>query len=69
MTKPIVGASHGSYPSWDEQSSFFHQDNEYPEGQMVRIYYDANSSCLSTSQDDVVVLALGDLHDPQQHWI
>ena len=23
MSNPIVGASHGSYPPWDEQSSFF----------------------------------------------
>ena len=38
MINPIVGASHGSYPSWDEQCSFFHQDNEYLQGQMVRIY-------------------------------
>ena len=43
MINPIVGASHGSYPPWDEQSSFFHQDNEYPQGKMVRIYCDANS--------------------------
>ena len=27
---PIVGASHGSYPPWEEQSSFFHQANGYP---------------------------------------
>ena len=38
MINPIFGSSHGSYPSWDEQSSFFHQANEYPQGQMVRIY-------------------------------
>ena len=43
MINPIVGASHGSYPPWNEQSSLFHQANEYPQGQMVRIYYDANS--------------------------
>ena len=27
---PIISASHGSYPPWDEQSSFFHLSNEYP---------------------------------------
>jgi len=43
MINPIVGVSHGSYPPWDEQSSFFHQANEYPQGKMVRIYCDANS--------------------------
>ena len=43
MFNPINGASYGSYPPWDEQSSFFHQANEYPQGQMVRIYCDANS--------------------------
>ena len=42
MINPIVGASHGSYPPWDEKSSFFHQANEYPQGKMVRIYCDAN---------------------------
>ena len=31
MINPIVGASHGSYPTWDEQRSFFHQANEYPQ--------------------------------------
>ena len=30
MINPIVNASHGSYPPWDEQSYFFHQANEYP---------------------------------------
>ena len=30
MINPIVGASHGSYPSWDEKKFFFHQANEYP---------------------------------------
>ena len=43
MINPLVGTSHGSYPPWDEKSSFFHQANEYPQGQMVRIYCDANS--------------------------
>ena len=44
MINPIVCASHGSYPPWDEKSSFFHQANyEYPQGQLVRIYCDANS--------------------------
>ena len=44
INNPIVGASHGSYPPWDEKSSFFHQANyEYPQGKMVRIYCDANS--------------------------
>ena len=43
MINPIVGASHGSYLPWDEQSSFFHQANEYPQEKMVRIYCDANS--------------------------
>ena len=43
MINPIVGASHGSYPPWDEKISFFHQANEYPQGQMVRINYDVNS--------------------------
>ena len=43
MINPIVGASHGSYPPWDEQSSFFHQATEYPQGKMVRIYCDSNS--------------------------
>ena len=43
MINPIVGASHGSYPPWDEQSFFFHQDNEYPQGHMVRVYCDSNS--------------------------
>ena len=43
MINQIVGASHGSYPPWDEQSSFSHQANEYPQGQMVRIYCDASS--------------------------
>ena len=43
MVNPIVGALHGSYPPWDEQSSFFHQANKYRQGQMVRIYCDANS--------------------------
>ena len=38
MINPIVGVSNGSYPPWDEQSSFFHKANEYPQGQMVRIY-------------------------------
>ena len=28
MINPIVGASHGSYPPWDEKSSFFHQAND-----------------------------------------
>ena len=28
MVNQIVGASHGSYTPWDEQSSFFHQTNE-----------------------------------------
>ena len=69
MINPIVGASHiGSYPPWDEQSSFFHQANEYPQGQMVRIYCDSNSYCLFASQGDVAVLALGYLHDPQNNW-
>ena len=36
MRNPMVGASHGSHPPWDEQTSFFHQANEYPQGQMVR---------------------------------
>ena len=36
MINPIVGSSHGSYPPWDERSSFFHQANEYPQGKMVR---------------------------------
>ena len=36
MINPIIGASHGSQPPWDEQSSFFHQANGYPQGQMVR---------------------------------
>ena len=40
MINLIVGASHGSYPPWDEQSSFLHQDNEYPQGQlMVRVMF------------------------------
>ena len=43
MINPIVGASHGSYPPWDEQSSLFHQDKEYPQGKMVRIYCEADS--------------------------
>ena len=43
MINPIVGASHGSYPPGGEQSSFFHQANEYAQGQMVRISCDANS--------------------------
>ena len=43
MINPIVGASHGSYPPWDEKISFFHQANEYPQGQMIRIYCDSNS--------------------------
>ena len=43
MINPIVGTSHGSYPPWDEKSSLFHKDNEYPQGQTVRIYCDANS--------------------------
>ena len=38
MINTIVGVSHGSYPPRDEQSSSFHQANEYPQGQMVRIY-------------------------------
>ena len=36
MIIAIIGASHGSYTPWDEQSSFFQQSNEYPQGQMVR---------------------------------
>ena len=36
MINPIVGASHGSYPPWDEQSSFFHQANEYSQGSMEK---------------------------------
>ena len=43
MINSIVGALHGSYPPWDEQSSFSHQANGCPQGQMVRIYCDANS--------------------------
>ena len=43
VMNPIVGASHGSYPPWDDKCSFFHQSNEYPQGQMVRIYCDSNS--------------------------
>ena len=43
MINSIVGALHGSYPPWDKQSSFFHQDNEYQQGKMVRIYCDSNS--------------------------
>ena len=34
MINPIVGASHGSYPPWDEKISFFHQANEYPQVKM-----------------------------------
>ena len=65
MWIPIVGASHGSYQPWDEKNSFFHQANEYPQGQMDRIYCDANSQCLFASEGDVAVLALRGLHDPQ----
>ena len=43
VINPIVGASHGSYPPWDEQSSLFHQAKEYPQGKMVTIYCNANS--------------------------
>ena len=39
MINTIVG---GSYPPWDEKSFFFHESNEYPQGKMVRIYYDAS---------------------------
>ena len=42
MINQIFGASHGSYPPWDEQSSFLHQANDYTQGQMVRIYCNAN---------------------------
>ena len=43
MINPIVEVSHGSYLPWDEQCSFFHQANEYPQVQMVRIYCNSNS--------------------------
>ena len=42
---------------------------QIPQGQMVRIYCDANSQCLFASYGDVSMLALVDLHDPPQHWI
>ena len=43
MIYPIVGTLHRSYPPWAENSSFFHQENEYPQRQIVRIYCDVNS--------------------------